>query len=303
MNGAELQLPPEYSAQRAERLRREVGPWLSDRRVEGVVMIRGDAASPPGRAPADLWVIADLEGGAELFPARPVVGPSWLRLAVSSYDVFVKELRERFRASAGPAAGIFVAYDRDGRLRDARLGLEAESARALLRARTAAAAGTAAALHEASAALGAANPGDAAAALFRAATGLAELEALNNGVWPPAAGPFLGAEGKPAYRLFERVRRAGPGAAELGEVLAEAKGAFGRALPAAAAHIFDYIIKNGGSVSAAGVVDSLELADLPNVDSLLAALHEYRLVELGREERSVPGLSGLTYGEAVLTLP
>jgi hypothetical protein len=86
-------------------------------------------------------------------------------------------------------------------------------------------------------------------------------------------------------------------------VVAEASALNKSLLPAAAAPVFDFLIRRGGSAAVASAVEALGLRAVADIDLVLAALEAYGLIKVGREERPVPGLPGLTRSEPVLTLP
>jgi hypothetical protein len=157
-------------------------------------------------------------------------------------------------------------------------------------------------LRDAEVALADANPFDAGEALARACVKLAELELLTDGVRPPFVCTLAACGGGDARRVYASIWQVRDDADELARVAAEAAALFKRLLPAAASSVFDFLIKRGGSALAASVIEALGLGDVADIDLVLAALNEYGLVKVGREERQVPGLAGLTYNEPVLTL-
>ena len=161
----------------------------------------------------------------------------------------------------------------------------------------------AAALREAEAALTISSASDAATALARACSKLAELELLNGGVWPPDSCPLAFYDEGPTRNMAEAVGSAAGDVGALGLVHTELSAVFRRYLPAAAACVFDFLIKNGGSAALASVINAFDFAGIRDLDLVFAALGKYGLVKIGREERALPGLPGSAYEEPVLTLP
>lgn len=298
-----LKLPSNLTEEYGKYIQGVLAAWAADERIEGILLLDGVAGRRPDGGDADVLVVAKDEYPAAHSYVRAISGRSWLRVHVTSYRALLRELQNgpltRFQLSL---RGAFVALDPHGRLADALHTLEPLLSRALPNARVAAAASVAGALRDAEAALAAYSPGDAGGALARACANLAALELLNDGVWPSGSCPIAACEGGPARRLAEVLWRAGGDMNKLAGVAAEASAAFRRSLPAATACIFDFLIKRGGSAAVASVVDSLELADVVELDLVLTALDAYGLVKVGREERPVPGLPGLTYNEPVLTV-
>ncbi len=299
-----LKLPSNLAEEYVKDIGGVLAGWAGDERIEGILLLGGVSGLRPDDGDADVLIVAKDEYAAARSYVRAISGRSWLRVHVTSYRTLLRELQDRvltpFQLSLKEA---FVALDPRGRLTDALRALEPLLSRALPKARVAAAASVAAALRDAEAALAAHSPGDAAGALARACTNLAALELLNDGVWPSGSCPIAAREGGPARRLSEMLWRAGGDMNKLERVAAEASAAFRRSLPAATASIFDFLIKRGGSAAVASVVESLELTDVVELDLVLTALDAYGLVKVGREERPVPGLPGLTYNEPVLTVP
>lgn len=272
-------------------------------RVEGVILL-GRAGGLPYVAPrADVVVVTGEADGAVNAAFRAACGRTWFRVRVASRRGFLEEL------TAGAVTPFkialresFLALDRHGKLADTLRALEPVFNRDLPRAKLAAAALASAALREAEAALANASPSDAGEALARACVALAELELLNDGVRPPVICPLAARGGGEARRIYASIWRARDDAGELARVAGETSALFKRLLPAAASSVFDFLIKHGGSALAASVIEALDLDDVADIDLVLAALDAYGLVKVGREERPVPGLAGLTYNEPVLTL-
>jgi hypothetical protein len=196
-----------------------------------------------------------------------------------------------------------VTFDRDSRLADVLRAIGPALNETLPKARVATAAQVAAALREAEAALAISSAPDAAVALARACSKLAELELLNGGAWPPDTCPLADYDEGPARNMCDAIGPAAGDAGALGRVYTELTAVFRRYLPAAAACIFDFLIKNGGSAALASVVDSLDFGGITDLDLVFAALAKHGLVKIGREERGLPGLPGAVYEEPVLTLP
>jgi len=158
-------------------------------------------------------------------------------------------------------------------------------------------------IRDAEAALAISSASDAAVALARACSKLAELELLNAGTWPPDSCPLALYDEGPARNICDAIGPAAGDVGALGRLYAEVTAVFHRYLPAAAACIFDFLIKKGGSAVLASVVESLDFSGISDLDLVFAALGKCGLVKIGREERTLPGLSGAVYEEPVLTLP
>ncbi|NIT36399.1 MAG: hypothetical protein GTN49_07850 [candidate division Zixibacteria bacterium] len=291
----------------AEEYRKDVGGvlarWAADERIEGILLLGGVPGRHPDDGDGDVLVVVKDECAVGRSYVRAISGRSWLRVHVTGYRALLRELQDRnltpFQLSL---KGAFIALDPRGRLRDALRTLDPLLSGALPKARVGAAASVAAALRDAEAALAACSPADAGAALSRACSNLAALELLNDGVWPAGPCPLAAREGGSARHLAAALWRAGGDVNRLARVTAGASAAFRRSLPAATACIFDFLIKRGGSAAVASVAESLELTDIAELDLVLNALDAYGLVKVGREERPVPGLPGLTYNEPVLTV-
>ncbi|HUV87044.1 MAG TPA: hypothetical protein VMX79_08010 [bacterium] len=304
MTTSALTLPPGIPEEYKKGIVEALGPWAGDERLEGILLLgraRGFRYYAPG---ADVVVVTASGDAVGRRGLRAVCGRTWLRVRVTSRRVFLDEL------TTGPVTPFklalreaFVARDRRGRLADALRALEPVLNHGLPRARLAAAAEVAAALRSSDVALAAAGSYDAAEALARATVKLAELELLNDGVWPSLECPLAAAAGGDARRLYASIWRARDDVSKLNRVAAEAAALFRRLLPAASASVFDFLIKRGGSALTASVIEALDLGNVADIDLVLAALDAYGLVKVGREERPVPGLAGLTYSEPVLTLP
>jgi hypothetical protein len=298
-----LKLPSNIAEEYGKDVQRVLAAWAADERIEGILLLGAVSGRDPDDGDADVLVVAKDEYAAAPSYVRAISGRSWLRVHVTSYRALLRELQDKaltpFQLSL---KGAFIALDPHGRLADALHTLDPLLSRALPKARVAAAASVAAALRDAEAALAAYSPGDVGGALARACANLAALELLNDGVWPSGSCPIAAREGGPARHLAEALWRAGGDMKKLEGVVAEASAAFRRSLPAATACIFDFLIKRGGSAAVASVVDSLGLADIVELDLVLTALDAYGLVKVGREERPVPALPGLTYNEPVLTV-
>ncbi len=297
-----LKLPSDFVEEYGKDVQGMLAAWAADERVEGILFLDGVAGRRPDGG-ADVLVVAKDEYPTARSYLRAISGGSWLRVHVTSYRALLREMQDKaltpFQLSL---KGAFVALDPHGRLADALHTLDPLLSRALPKARVAAAASIAAALRDAEAALAACSPGDAGGALARACADLAALELLNDGIWPSGSCPIAAREGGPARRLAEVLWRTGGDLKKLEGAAAEASAAFRRSLPAATACIFDFLIKRGGSAAVTSVVESLELTDVVELDLVLNALDTYGLVKVGREERPVPGLPGLTYNEPVLTV-
>lgn len=296
-----LTLPAAVSEERREHLGEMLGGWASDERLEGMLLL-GRACGLSYDAPEVDVVVLTGDDGREVFDFRAGCGATWLRVRVYSQKKFLGD------STAGPLTPHkfalregFLSLDRRGRLADVLRALAPMYKRDLPRAKLIAAAEAVRALRDAEAALSNAGSCDAAGALAAAASRLSELELLNEGIWSPFLSRRVGSGN--ARRVCASLYREGDDAGKLARVAAEATGLFKRYLPAAATPVFDLLLKRGGSALAATVIDGLGLAYVPGVDSLLAALVEYGLVKVGREERPIPGLPGLTYNEPVLTLP
>ncbi len=292
-------IPEEYRENILDVLQR----WAADERVEGVMLL-GRARGLPYVAPrADVFVVTGGVDGIGSTTFRAACGRTWLRVRIASRKGFLEELTTGAVTPYKIALReSFLALDRHGGLADTLRALEPAFKRDLPRAKLAAAARAAAALREAEAALENASPSDAGDALGRACVALAELELLTDGIRPPVTCPLAVRKEGDAGRIYASIWRAPDDAGELARVTAEASALFKRLLPAAASSVFDFLIKHGGSALAASVIESLDLEDVADIDLVLTALDAYGLVKVGREERPVPGLAGLTYGEPVLTL-
>jgi hypothetical protein len=299
-----LILPAPVPEQQREYLRDVLGGWAADERLDGILLL-GKVCGLAYDAPeVDVVVVIRDEAGGGSSDFRAACGRTWLRVRVSPYREFVDELM------AGPVTAFelalregFLSLDRRGRLADVLRALEPMRKRDLPRAKLAAAAEAAVALRRAEAALADAGACDAAGALAAVGTKLAELELLTDGVWSPFFYPYAHGRGENARRVCASLYRDGYDADGFVRVATEARALFKRFLPAAAAPVFDFLIKRGGSSLAVSVIEDLDLGGVPGIDQLLAALVDYGLVKVGREERPVPGLTGLTYNEPVLTLP
>jgi hypothetical protein len=298
-----LKLPSDIAREYGKDIQGALAGWAADERIEGILLLGAVSGRRSGDGGADVLIVAKDEYLAARSCVRVISGRSWFRVHVTSYRALLRELQNRaltpFQLSLKEA---FVALDPRGRLKDALHTLDPLLSRAFPKARVAAAANVAAALRDAEAALAANSPGDAGAALARACAGVAALELLNDGVWPSGPCPIAAREGGSARRLSEMLWKAGGDINKLERAAAEASAAFRRSLPAATACIFDFLIKRGGSAAVALVVESLELTDVVELDLILTALDAYGLVKVGREERPVPGLPGLTYNEPILTV-
>jgi hypothetical protein len=285
-----INLPPGISEEYREDILDVLRGWALNERVEGVILL-GRAGGLPYVAPqADVVVVTGEADGAVNAAFRAACGRTWFRVRVASRRGFLEEL------TAGAVTPFKIA------LRESFRALEPVFNRDLPRAKLAAAALASAALREAEAALANASPSDAGEALARACVALAELELLNDGVRPPVICPLAARGGGEARRIYASIWRARDDAGELARVAGETSALFKRLLPAAASSVFDFLIKHGGSALAASVIEALDLDDVADIDLVLAALDAYGLVKVGREERPVPGLAGLTYNEPVLTL-
>lgn len=298
-----INLPPGISEEYKEDILDVLRGWAADERIEGVLLL-GRACGLPYFAPEADVVVVTGETDAVGRPAfRAACGRTWFRVRVASRKEFLEELTTGvvtpFKIALKES---FIALDRHGRLADALRALEPMFNRDLPRAKLAAAAEAAAALRDAEVALADVNPSDAGEALARACVKLAELELLNDGVRPPFICTLAACGGGDARRVYESIWRVRDDADELARVTAEASALFKRLLPAAASSVFDFLIKRGGSALAASVIEALDLGDVADIDLVLAALDAYGLLKVGREERQVPGLAGLTYNEPVLTL-
>ncbi len=299
-----LTLPAAASEERREYLRDLLGEWASDERLEGIILL-GPACGWGYEAPeVDVVVVTGNGGGGADSDFRAVCGGTWLRVRVSSHRDFLGGLTAGLLTPHKLALREgFLSLDRRGRVADVLRALEPIYKRDLARAKLVAAAEAVSALRRAEAALSDAEPWDAAGALAAVGSKLTELELLNDGVWSPFFGGGAPGRGGNAKRMRASLYREGDDAGHLARIAGEAGALFKRLLPAAAAPVFGLLIKRGGSALALTVIEDLALADVPAVDSLLAALVEYGLVKVGREERPLPGLPGLTYNEPVLTLP
>jgi hypothetical protein len=299
-----LTLPVAVSEERRGHLGEMLGEWALDERLEGILLL-GRACGLAYDAPEVDVVVStgDADGGAGS-DFRAGCGATWFRVRVCSQKKFLGDLTDGLLTPHKLALREgFLSLDRRGRLADVLRALEPMYKRDLPRARLAAAAEAVAALRGAEVAVSDAGACDAAGALAALAAKLTELELLNEGIWSPLFYGRATGRGGNARRVCASLYREGDYPDNLGRIAAEAAVLFKRYLPAAATPVFDLLIKRGGSALAATVIDELTLADVPGVDLLLAALVEYGLVKVGREERPVPGLSGLTYSEPVLTLP
>ncbi len=299
-----LTLPAAVSGERQKYLREMLGGWASDERLEGILLL-GRACGLAYDAPeVDVVVLTGDAGDGAGSDFRAGCGAAWHRVRFCSEKEFLGDL------TAGPLTPHklalregFLSLDRRGRLADVLRALGPIYKRDLPRARLVAAAAAVGALKGAEAALSSAGAGGAAGALAAVASKLTELELLNEGIWSPFFYRRAPGRGGNARRVCASLYRGGEDVDSLGRIAAEAVAIFRRYLPAAAAPVFDLLIKRGGSALAATVIDDLALADVSGVDLLLVALVEYGLVKVGREERPVPGLPGLTYNAPVLTLP
>ncbi len=296
-------MPPGLSEEYKNDILAALTDWSADARLEGILLAGKACGFPYCASEADVVVVIERGDPPNPFALRVVSGRTWLRVRVTSHEAFIGELRtETLTPLKLALRGAFVAHDRRGRLADALRTLEPLFNRGLPRARLAAAAEIAAALRDIEAALADASPYDAAAALSRACVQLAKLEQLNDGGWPYGECPLATTKANAARRAYMMVWRAGGDVEQLRGVAAEVSALFYRFLPAAAASIFDFLIKKGGSAAVASVIAALDLEEIAEIDLVLAALDAYGLVKVGREERPVPGMAGLTYNEPVLTL-
>jgi len=299
-----LRFPPRLAAAQDDEVRALCAAWADDERVEGILFLGKVYDWARENAEADALVVARCKSSDARAYYRIAAGNRWLRVRFATYREFISAVQDREGTALKLALrDAFVALDRHGRLADVLRAVGPALTEALPKARVAAAAQVAAALRDAEAALAVSGASDAATALARASSKLAELELLNGGAWPPDACPLAVYEEGPARDVFDAVWPAAGDVGALGRVYAEASAVFRRYLPAAAAFIFDFLIKRGGSAALGSVVDSLELAGIPDLDLVFAALGTYGLVKIGREERSLPGLPGAVYEEPVLTLP
>lgn len=299
-----LTLPPGFSGENRDDLAGVLGEWAADERLEGVLLLGRNGGLRYYAPEADVVIVTTAGGSAGVVPFRAVCGRTWLRVRVSPFKEFVEELTDGpvtpFKSALKEA---FVALDRRGRLADALRTLEPTLNRDLPRAKLVAAAQAAAALRDAGAALAEASASDVGEALVRACVKIAELEYLNEGVRPPFMCPLASGKAEDARRLYASIRRAGDDVGDLARTVAEASALYKSLLPAAASPVFDFIIKRGGSAVAASALEALDLAGVADIDLVLAALEAYGLIKMGREERPVPALPGLTSNEPVLTLP
>jgi hypothetical protein len=304
MATAALRLPPGLPEAYGRELREALARWVADVRVDGILLL-GEAAGRARPAPvADVVVIVNAERPVKTTAARLVFGSGWLRLSIWDYVDFIQRLREgEITKTHGELREAFVAFDRRGRLADARHGIEPLFQRARPKTRIAAAAAVAAALEEAEIALDRGCNYDAAVALTRGCSALARLELLNRGDEAAEECPIGAAKVPSLPAVFALIGQAGAEGAGLRRAGREIAALYRRSLPAAAANIFDFLIKRGGSSTLADVIESLELAEVEGIDLVVTALAEYGLVKIGRAERSLPGLSGVAVREPVLTLP
>jgi hypothetical protein len=303
MTTAAFTLPPGLAEENRDEVVRVLGEWAADERLEGLLLL-GRTGGLRYHAPEADVVIVTTGSGAADFAFSAVCGRTWLRVRVFSLKGLLAELTD------GPATPFklalkdaFIALDRLGRLTDALRALEPMLQQDLPRAKMTAAARLAAALRDAGMAVTEACPTDAAEALVRACARIAELDYLNEDMRPPFVCPLAGDRAEGARRLFASVRRAGGDVGKLARVVAEASALYKSLLPAAAAPVFDFLIRRGGSAAVASAVEALGLRAVADIDLVLAALEAYGLIKVGREERPVPGLPGLTRSEPVLTLP
>jgi hypothetical protein len=300
----ELKLPPHLAAEHDEDVRALCAGWAEDETVEGILFLGRAYDWARQNAEADVLVIARHKGQSGRAYYRIAVGNRWLRVRFATYRGFLRAVQGG--EEAGPKLALrdaFVALDRDGRVADALRAVGPALKEALPKARVAAAAQVAAALRAAEAALAVSSAPDATAALVRASSKLAELEMLNGGAWPPDSCPLAIYGEGPARNIYDAIWPAAGDVGVLGRVYNEASAVFRRFLPAAAARIFDFLKKKGGSATLDSVVASLDIAGIPDLDLVFAALGKFGLVKMGREGRSLPGLPGAGYEEPVLTLP
>lgn len=300
----ELIFPPRLAAAKDEEVRALCAAWAGDERVEGILFLgRGyDWARDEGQA--DVLVVVHHKSPAASAYYRIAVDSRWLRVRFVTYREFIHAVQDGGETALKVALrDAFVALDRQGRLADALRAVGPALNEALPKTRVAAAAQVAAALRDAEAALATSAPADAAAALARACSKLAELELLNRGTWPQDACSLAVYEEGPARSIFGAISQAGADTGALGRVFDEVSALFRRYLPAAGAIIFDFLIKTGGSASLGSTITSLDLEGISDLDLVFAALGNYGLVKIGKEERPLPGLPGTMYEEPVITLP
>lgn len=277
--------------------------WAADARLEGILLTARAYGLPYCASEPDVVVVTERSDPPNPLTLRVASGRTWLRVHVISHESLIGELRsEDLTPFKLALRGAFVARDRRGHLADALRALEPIFNRGLPRARLAAAAEIKASLRDVDTALTEGNPYAVAAALARACVGLAKLELLNAGVWPSGECPLAAGQVNAARRIYGMIWQAGANVEQLKSVAAEVSAVFHRFLPAASAPIFNFLIKTGGSATVASIIDALGLEEISEIDLVLAALDAYGLIKVGREERPVPGLPGLTYNEPVLTL-